>query len=170
MGFSKKSLDDSLVKNFVINMMKDTFNINVHINPEHNKIDLLCDDDPDFGIEVEHGKWENNFWENDTYSLISKQGFRTINIPIRKHKYWLDEHKGKLNPRAEKNMFVRTNKNFTQFILIRPETVRDNKKLLITSFVPSNTNLLEDWMSFRREHVETYDLVDGKFVLKNVEK
>ncbi len=168
-GFTKKSLDDSLVKNFVVKIMKETFGINAHINPEHNKIDLLCDDDPDLGIEVEHGKWENNFWENDSYSLLSGVGFRTINIPIRKRKYWLNEHKGKQNPRAEKNLFIRTNKDFTQFILIRPETVRNDKKMLITNFVPNNTNMIEEWMSFKREHVETYNLVDGKFVLENVD-
>lgn len=163
------SFDDNLVREFVIKFCKQKWNINLKSNDELYKIDLLGIDDPELGVEVEHGKWEGNFWENEIYSLISNQGFRTINIPARKEKYWLNPStfRGKTtdNPSATKNIFIRTNKDFSQIIVIKPEVVKDSKKLVRTSFQPGNSNEVENWLSFRREHVETYNLVNGEYVL-----
>jgi hypothetical protein len=50
-------------------------------------------------------------------------------------------------------------------IVIRPEVVRDPNKLNRTSFQPNNSDQVEDWMSFRREDVETYNLINGTWSL-----
>lgn len=169
------SFDDTLVRNASIEFFKKRFNVNLKSNDELYKIDLLGIDDPSLGVEVEHGKWNGNFWDVDSYSLdLTGLDYRTINIPLRKEKYWKDINpyygKDVINPSCKKNIFVRTNKNFTQFIVIRPETVRDSKKVIRTSFQPNNSNEVEDWLSFRNEHVETYDLLDGKYVLQQTQK
>jgi len=162
--------NDELVRKAVIEFFKNHFGIELQETlPELKIIDLICVKDNSIGIEVEHGKWKGNFWENDSYSLISKQEFRTINIPIRKEKYWQEYYirygKQRHNPSFMKNIFVRSNKDFTQFILIRPETIRNPKKLVRSKFQPNNSNEMEDWLSFRKEHVETYNLVNSKFIL-----
>jgi hypothetical protein len=133
---------------------------------------LVGVNDPLLGVEVEHGKWNGNFWENDIYSLISEQKYRTVNIPARKEKYWKDEflYYKKLveNKSSTKNIFVRSNVDFTQFILIRPHVIRDSKKLIRSRFKPSNTNEVEDWLSFKKEDVETYDLKNGRYYKQKV--
>jgi hypothetical protein len=169
------SFDDTLVRNSSIEFFKKRFNIKLKSNDELYKIDLLGIDDSLLGVEVEHGKWNGNFWDVDSYSLdLTGLNYRTINIPSRKEKYWKDNNlhfkKDVVNPSSKKNIFVRTNKDFTQFIVIRPETVRDSKKLIRTSFQPNNSNEVEDWLSFRNEHVETYDLLNGEYVKQKTQK
>lgn len=163
------SYDDTVVREFVIGFFRVNFGINLKSNEKIKKIDLLSVDEENFGVEVEHGKWEGDFWKNDIYSLISQVGYRTANIPDRKEKYWKDEIKyyGKIkkNHSATKNIFVRTNKDFSQILIIRPETIRNNDKLIRTKFQPKNSNEIENWLSFRREDVETYNLVEGGYVL-----
>lgn len=169
------SFDDTLVRNASIEFFKKRFNTKLKSNDELYKIDLLGIDDSLLGVEVEHGKWNGNFWDVDSYSLdLTGLNYRTINIPSRKEKYWKDNNlyfkKDVVNPSSKKNIFVRTNKYFTQFIVIRPETVRDSKKLIRTSFQPNNSNEVEDWLSFRNEHVETYDLLNGEYVKQKTQK
>ena len=169
------SFDDTLVRNAVIEFFKKRFNVNLKSNEVEKKIDLLGIDDELLGVEVEHGKWNGNFWNVDSYSLnLTGLSYRTINIPIRKEKYWKDVNlyygKEIQNPSSKKNIFVRTNKDFTQFIVIRPETIRDSKKLIRTSFQPNNSDEIEDWISFRNEHVETYDLLSGEYVIQQTQK
>lgn len=169
------SFDDTLVRNAVIEFFKKRFNIELKSNEVEKKIDLLGVNDNLLGVEVEHGKWNGNFWDVDSYSLnLTGLDYRTINIPARKEKYWKDinpyYNKQVDNPSSEKNIFVRTNKDFTQFIVIRPETIRDSKKLIRTSFQPNNSNEVEDWLSFRNENVETYDLLNGEYILQKTQK
>ena len=169
------SFDDTLVRNASIEFFKKRLNIKLKSNDELYKIDLLGINDSLLGVEVEHGKWNGNFWDVDSYSLdLTGLDYRTINIPIRKEKYWKDinlYYKKEIpNPSSEKNIFVRTNKDFTQFVVIRPETIRDSKKLIRTSFQPNNSDQIEDWISFRNEHVETYDLLNGEYVLQQTKK
>lgn len=163
------SYDDNLVREFVVSFCRNKFGLNLKSNEKIKKIDLLGIDDPQLGVEVEHGKWEGNFWKNDTYSLISGLRYRTANIPARKEKYWKDEIKyyGKIkkNHSATKNIFIRTNKDFSQILIIRPETIRDSNKLIRTKFQPRNSNEVEDWLSFRKKDVETYNLINGDYVL-----
>jgi hypothetical protein len=169
------SFDDTLVRNAVIEFFKKRFNVELKSNEVEKKIDLLGVNDNLLGVEVEHGKWNGNFWDTDSYSLnLTGLDYRTINIPIRKEKYWRDinPYYGKevINLSSKKNIFVRTNKDFTQFIVIRPETIRDSKKLIRTSFQPNNSDEVEDWISFKNEHVETYDLLYGEYVLQQTKK
>jgi hypothetical protein len=167
------SYDDTIVRNFIINFCLEQWGLKLKSNDELYKIDLLGVDDSLLGVEVEHGKWKNNFWEDDNYSLISGQNFRTVNIPARKEKYWLEsfENRKKIinNLSHEKNIFMRTNKDFTQVIVIRSETIKNPKKCLRTKFQPKNSDEVENWLSFRYEDIETYNLIDGKFVLEQIE-
>jgi hypothetical protein len=168
------SYDDNLVRDFVVEFCDNMWGVKLIKNEELYKIDLLGVEDPTLGVEVEHGKWEGNFWENDTYSLISEQSFRTINIPARKEKYWQEEYfqnrKTRHNLSHDKNIFIRTNKDFTQVIVIRPETIKNPKKLVRTKFQPKNSNEIENWLSFRKSDVETYDLINGEFRLQKIEE
>jgi hypothetical protein len=170
--FIPAKFNDTLIRNAVIDFFKQRFRVNLKHNDTHNRIDLVGVNDPLLGVEVEHGKWNGNFWENDIYSLISEQKYRTVNIPARKEKYWKDEflYYKKLveNKSSTKNIFVRSNVDFTQFILIRPHVIRDSKKLIRSRFKPSNTNEVEDWLSFKKEDVETYDLKNGRYYKQKV--
>jgi len=170
--FIPAKFNDTLIRNAVIEFFDKKFKIQLKHNDVHNRIDLVGIKDPELGVEVEHGKWEGNFWDNDVYSLISEQTFRTINIPARKEKYWKDEfmfyNKLKENVSSTKNIFVRSNIDFTQFIVIRPNVIRDSDKLVRSRFKPSNSNEVEEWLSFRREHVETYDLKNGRYIKQRV--
>lgn len=170
--FIPAKYNDTLVRNAVIKFFKQKFKVTLKENDLHNKIDLVGVKNPKMGVEVEHGKWSGDFWVNDNYSLISEQKFRTVNIPIRKEKYWKDEflYYNKLthNPSSTKNIFVRSNIDFTQFIVIRPETIRNPKKLVRTKFKPSNSNEVEGWMSFRKEDVETYNLKNGRYYKQRI--
>ena len=170
--FIPGKFNDTLIRNAVIDFFKSKFKIELKHNDVNNKIDLVGVNDPLLGVEVEHGKWSGNFWDNENYSCISGKEFKTANIPGRKEKYWLDEfesyNKLRSNPSSKKNVFVRSNIDFTQFIVIRSNTIRDEEKLVRTSFKPTNSNEVETWLSFRREHVETYDLKNGKFIKQRV--
>lgn len=162
----KTDYDDTAVREFVIKFFKEYFNISLISNPVEKKIDLLFENNID-GVEVEHGKWNGDFWENKTYSLLSGLGFKTLNVPIRKEKYWLDVVKGKINESATKNIFVRTNKDFTQVIVIRPETFRNPEKVYRSKFQPNNSREMEDWLSFKKDDVETYNFIENNWVLDN---
>lgn len=165
--FIPGKFNDTLIRNEVIKFFKQRFRINLKHNDIHNKIDLVGINDPTLGVEVEHGKWVGDFWDNQNYSLISEQSFQTANIPARKEKYWLDQYysynKLRENESSKKNIFVRSNGDFTQFIVIRPNTIRDSDKLVRSKFKPRNSNEVEEWLSFRKEHVETYNMKNGKY-------
>ena len=81
--FIPAKFNDTLIRNAVIEFFDKKFKIQLKHNDVHNRIDLVGIKDPELGVEVEHGKWEGNFWDNDVYSLISEQTFRTINIPCK---------------------------------------------------------------------------------------
>ncbi len=140
--------------------------------PEMRVIDLTGKTQTFLGVEVERGGWSGDFWSNKKYSMISDLGFKTINIPLRKEKYWKDEYlyykKLKTNPSSKNNIFVRSNKNFTQMIVIRPETIRNTKKLIRSKFKPNNSDEVEEWLSFRREDVETYNLINNIWTLEKI--
>lgn len=166
--------DDSVVREQVIKFYDDVFNIRLNqTNPSSKLIDLTGYTSYYFGVEVEHGKWVGDFWTNQMYSMISGLGFPTINIPMRKEKYWKPTYHfyNRLinNHQFDKNVFVRTNKDFTQFIVVRPEVILDEKKNIKSEFIPKNSNIPERFMSFREEHVETYNFIENRFILKSHE-
>lgn len=165
------SFNDGPVRNAVIDFYDKHFKIQLNETPpEMRVIDLTGATETLLGVEVERGGWSGDFWSNEKYSLISGLPFKTLNIPLRKEKYWLEEYtfygKLKVNPSAKENVYVRSNSNFTQMIVVRPETIRNPKKLLRTRFQPNNSDELEDWMSFKKEDVETYNLTDNGWVLE----
>jgi hypothetical protein len=167
------NFDDILVREQVIKFYKNIFEIQLEqTNPNSKLIDLTGFTDYHFGVEVERGGWKGNYWDIDSYCMISGLGFPTINIPRRKEKYWKKVYtfynKEYVNKEYDKNQFVRTNKDFTQFILITPDVINDNTKKIITKFTPKNSDELEEFMSFRKEDVKTYNLIDDKFVLDSV--
>jgi hypothetical protein len=162
----KTDFDDSLSRKQVIKFAKKVLDLKLKSNKELNKIDLINVDDLDMGVEVEHGKWNGDFWKNDAYCKISNLGFSTINIPIRKRKYWTEWNKGKYNKSHSKNLFIRSNKDFTQFIVIESKIIKDPKKLYVSKFQPNNSKEIEEWMSFKKKDVKTYNLIDGTFKLE----
>jgi len=166
--------DDTLVRNKVIEKYKEHLNILLECTPqEKNLIDLKGITNPNFRVECEHGQWSNNFWEDEHYSMLSGFSFRTINIPIRKEKHWLNKYLfyGKEVDNSESyllNQFIRTNKDFTQFILIESEVIRDPTKKIYAQFKAGNSMDIESWMCFRKEHVKTYNLIEGVWTLENI--
>jgi hypothetical protein len=171
MPFLKRTnFNDGPVRNAVINFFKTKFDISLNETPQEMKvIDLTGATETLLGVEVEGGGWGGDFWSNNSYCMISGHDFKTINIPIRKSKYWMERYKRYskdiVNPSYDKNIFVRSNKDFTQMIVIRPETIRDENKLVVSKFQPNNSNEVEEWMSFRREHVETYNLIENNWTI-----
>ncbi len=164
------SYNDGPVRKAVTEFFELVFNVLLTETPHEMKvIDLTGTTQTDLGVEVEGGGWNGCFWKNKTYSYLSGHEFQTINIPIRKEKYWMEYYtrynKERHNPSFDKNIFVRSNKDFTQMIVIRPETIRDENKLIRSKFIPNNSNEMEDWLSFRKEHVETYNLINGTWVI-----
>ena len=168
MRFYKKDYDDSEVREFGIKFMGDKFNLQLESHPNNKEIDLIDPNDYSFGVELEKGGWSGDFWLNH-YSTVSCLEFRTINVPIRKQKYWYSFDNKKWIPNNSKHLFVRTNKVYTQVIMIRPETFRDENKVIFTEFMPNNSKELEKWMSFKEGDVETYDLKDGNWEIRKNE-
>ena len=163
--------DDTAVRNKVIQFAKEQWGMKLIHNPKQRKIDLIGKKDITLGVEVENGHWKGDFWNTPSYCNISMLEFSTVNIPIRKEKYWKEYNmwfgKLKLNVSWKKNIFVRTNNDFTQIIVIRPDVITDPTKLHRTRFQPNNNDEEEDWLSIKREDVETYNLINGKYVLEN---
>jgi hypothetical protein len=164
------SFNDGPVRRAVIEFFNNQFDILLNETPhEMRVIDLTGATQTELGVEVEGGGWTGCFWSNEKYCLISNLGYPTVNIPIRKEKYWLEEYvfynKKKENPSFDKNIFVRSNKDFTQMIMIKPETIRNPKKVIKSKFKPNNSDEVEDWLSFRRNDVDTYNLIDGVWLL-----
>ena len=171
------AFDDSYVKEQMIIILKNLFNWYLYINPDEMGVDLLSVDGT-FGVELEHGGWDDNFWGNEYYSRKSKElDYPHVNMPERKDKwykpnYWvnLETDKSKKpifklkdNPTYKNNIYVRTNRQLTQMIIIRPETVfagKFEKKMIYTN----NSGKYEPFRCFQRHDVETIDLVNGNWV------
>jgi hypothetical protein len=158
----KGSYDDTEVREFSKKFLKEVFNFSLIDHPNNKAIDLIMENNYTFGVELERGGWYGDLWKN-RYSLISGYEFRTINIPIRKLKYWYNITNDNILPNKLENWFIRTNKNFTQVILIKPDTIKDSNKIIFTEIRPRNSNQIEKFMSFKMEHVETYNLKKNKW-------
>jgi hypothetical protein len=166
---------DDPVKKAVIKFYKKTFGIKLIINPSRYDIDLITPN-KDLGVEVERSNAEGDYFSNNNYVFQSGLGHKTINIPSRKEWMWLPERvyrskknknwkRVRQNPNWYKNVFVRTNKDFTQLIVIRPETITLGK-FKMSNFYCENSNKFEDFMCFERKDVEVYNLVGDKFVME----
>lgn len=163
MGYFRRNYNDTHVREFGIEFVKEKFNIDFISHPNVYKIDLISPEDETFGAEMEGGGWDGNFWDNEKYYSISGVGEPTINIPIRKAKYWYDKINENFVPNKNKHLFIRTNKDFTQAIVIKPTTIKNRNKIIWTKFMPNNSKEVEEWMSFRKKDVDTYNLVKGRW-------
>jgi len=173
-NLKNESFDDNDVKNKILEISKDLLGFETKINNEDDGkgIDLVAVHDELIGIEVERGGFVHDLWEDKQYGWLSGFEHPTVNIPDRKIKYWMEYYdffqNGNItyNPSYDKNIFVRTNFFFTQFIVIRPETIRDSNKAIYKRFKASNNSKEEGWLTFRKNYVETYNIIDGKIVLE----
>ena len=164
--------DDTEVRKKVIKFCREYLGLSMKQNPKQRKIDLIGrKKNPDVGVEVEKGGWKGNFWDTPSYCDLTDLGFSTINMPIRKEKYWkkfiMWYGKKKYNHSWNKNVFIRTNSDYTQIIVVRPETINNPEKVFYTTFQANNFDEPEDWMSFKREDVETYNLINDEYILEN---
>jgi len=154
--------NDTEVREFGKMFLKKVFNLDLIDHPNNKAIDLIDKNNNRFGVELEKGGWSGDLWEHK-YSLMSGQEYRTINIPYRKLKYWYTNFNNNLEPNNHENWFIRTNKDFTQVILIKPNTIKDPNKIIFTEFTPNNSEIFEKFMSFKMEYVETYNLKKNKW-------
>lgn len=172
-SFLKKTdYNDILVREAVIKIVKEAFNIDAFSNTDDKYgIDLLVVNGNGMGIEVEQGGWKGNYWGDSNYSNKTNLGFQTLNIPLRKDHFWMEYYLDEKDvtrhtPGYLTNLFIRTNTDFTQFILVRPETIFDRKKVHRNRFLASNSTQIENWLSYKKEDVETYNLIEGIWTLQ----
>lgn len=167
---------DDPVRLAVIKICKDVFGWDLASNPKKYAIDLYFIHNSISGVEVERGGWEGDYWKQDPYTFNRNTlSFPTLNMPYRKehHFYldleWLNDYgniKVSHTPGFEQNVFIRTNKDFTQFILVKSETIRDKTKMHRSFFeVELGQKGGEHWLCFKREDVDTYNLINGVWVL-----
>jgi len=164
-----KDLDDILVKTFVKEWLYKMTGCVFIFHPNEKSIDLIGANDStytNFGVEVERGSHIGDFWSNDYYPYLSKLGFMTVNTPIRKAKYWYDKQDNIYIPNNGKHLFIRTNYDFTQVIIVGPTSIKN--KVIWTRFKAKNEDDVEDWLSFRREDTLTYNLIDGEWILDKI--
>lgn len=166
-----ESYDDFVVKNKIVEISEELLGFKTKINDMEKDIDLLSIDDPELRVEVERGGWFGDFWSDEHYCNKTNLGFYTLNMPDRKIRYWREHYyRNKSatelthNPGWKKTLFVRTNYDFTQINIVRPETVLNEEKAIKNRFKADNSYEEENWISFRKEDVETYNLIDGKYV------
>ena len=61
-----EAYNDTYVKEQMVIILKQMFDWDLYINPDDYGVDLLSKDGT-FGVELEHGGWNNDFWsENDS--------------------------------------------------------------------------------------------------------
>jgi hypothetical protein len=140
-------------------------------------IDLVNEDDPNFGAEGENGGWDGNRWENEREKDLFTLGVFTLNIPHRKWKYWnlqeLSDKKtakwswGKFDLGWNQNMYFRLNHQEDQMCVVLAETILNNaKRMFALDRRVGNATEDEDWICIPREFVLTYNLQpNGDWVL-----
>lgn len=172
---------DLPVRLAVIDFVKEVFDWDVISNSnDEYKIDLISKngDCPDIECERSNCKIPD-YWSSKGFSEKLRYGtppvnFKTLNFQGRKEHYWIEGDHYYKNGKfwyTEKNhltnIFVRTTFNFDQMMIIRPETIRDESKVHRSFMKPFNIhkNELEPWLGFRRKDVETYNKINGMWVL-----
>lgn len=161
--------EDKLVRAFGLKFMK-YFGCDFIEHPNDKKIDLISVNSEYFGVELELGGWYGNYWENDYYPFKSNLEFPTVNMQLRKIKYWFEKINNALVPNNEINFYIRTNRQLTQAIVIGPKVIKNKENIIFCRFKAGNSPKAEDWMCFRREDVLTYDLKDGNWILQKNNK
>ncbi len=179
---SKVKYDDLPVRIAVSDFVKEVFDWNVMSNNNDKyAIDLISEDGNCPDIECERSNCKtSDYWSSKGFSEKLRYGipqikFKTINFQQRKEHYWIEgDHYYPSNGKywyTEKNhltnIFIRTTFHFEQMILVRPEVIRDESKMYRSMMKPYNIhkNELEPWCGFRRKDVETYNKINGVWVL-----
>jgi len=174
----EESYDDTYIREQIESFYLKYFGKKLIDNPDGYGIDKLYEDDRTRGIELEHGGWDNDdFWNDEYYAhKCGYLDYPHVNVPYRKLKFWINE----LLPKKTRDgywvkrpniknfkdtIFIRCNQDLTQFIIIRPDAFL-TKKYVITDIYCSNSDEIEKFMSFRREDVETYNIIDGVLIRK----
>jgi hypothetical protein len=162
--------DDTKLREESIKFMKEALGLNMISNSNQYGIDLLNEEDNKWGAELEHAKnVVGDFFSKDNTKFNTKTnlGFATVNIPWwRKSKYWAPNNSGK-----DKNFFIRANSNYTQFIVVEASTFH-NPEMCLESHFQTNyvtTGDVEEWRSFKREHVRVFNKINGTWVEDKIE-
>jgi len=182
---TKINFKDLPVRLAVIHFAKEALGYNVISNSNDDyKIDLISEngDCPDIECERSNCTTED-YWTNKNYSQFLHNAtpsikFKTLNFQGRKEHYWQEgdhyytrgKHAGKFwytEHNHLTNLFVRTTFNFTQFMVIRPEVIRDESKVLRAWKQPTtiHKNEPEPWLGFRYQDVETWNFKNGIYSL-----
>lgn len=172
--------NDEPVKLAMIEAAMDILGYPVRINEDHDGkgIDLVAIHDPTIGIEVERSKCIGNHWEDEHYSKLSKLEFRTVNMPVRKEKYWIPSYRiGWGNNKIiidntnsmHKNIFIRFNWDFSQAKVIYPHIIHNPEKLHRSNFKPQNGKGKEDFLSFKKEDTSTFNRQKNKQYILDTE-
>lgn len=170
--YNTGGFDDTISREYTIPFATQVLSLNVKSNPARKKIDLIGVDDPTIGIEIEHSKkWVGDYWDKRNHGLntISNVGYMTVNLPWwRKYNFWTEG----LDPNWDKNLFIRWNSDFTCAIVVSPQTILDRRKSIDANFrtYDITTGDVESWKIFRREHVDTYNLINDIWVLSKISK
>ena len=167
--YNAGGFDDTPSRLATIKFLKEVFNLNFELGTRYG-IDTVCIDDPTWGAEVEQSKtWTGDFFSSQNKGLNNKSGlgFMTVNIPWwRKAKYWAQD-----NPGKDKNMYVRMNKDASQVIVIEAQSFHNPEMCLESHFKTGwiTTGEVEEWRSFRREHVRVFNLINGVYIEDKIE-
>ena len=152
-----------------IKFLKEFFDFNFKSGTRFG-IDLINIDDPTFCAEVEQStSWSGDFFSPQNKGLNNKSGlgFMTVNIPWwRKAKYWAQD-----NPGKDKNIYLRMNKDASQIIVVEAHAFHNPEMCLESHFKTGwiTTGEIEEWRSFRREHVRVFNLINGVYVEDKIE-
>lgn len=180
---TKISYKDLEVRLAVIHFAKEALGIDVISNSNDKyKIDLISKNGDCPDIECERSNClSDDYWSDKNYSEFLRNAmpnikYKTLNFQGRKEHYWQEGdhyHKNGKFWYTEKNhltnLFVRTTFNFTQFMVIRPEVIRDETKVYRAYKQPTNIhkNEPEPWLGFRYQDVETWNFKNGVYTLDN---
>jgi hypothetical protein len=182
---TKVNYKDLPVREAITEFVLQMFGWEVESNSNNKfEIDLVSVNGECPDIECERGNWDGNYWDTK-FSEVLKYGspripFKTINFQQRKEHYWIEGNhyfpeSGNFRYTEKNhltNIFIRTEFNFNQMILVRPNVIRDKSKInysMKKTFNISNGDV-EPWCGFRREDSETYNKVNGVWVLEEVIK
>ena len=169
---SSISFNDEKHRQKVINALKMVKDWDLISNPYTYMIDLNFSIPEKYkAVEIEEGQWEGNFWDVYVYSNFLRDGNpivtnKTVNIPPRKQHYWINgEHYWNngaywyTETDAEHNVFVRTNIDVTQLIIVYPDVILNDRKVVRSLKKSKNitTGDSELWTGVKPEDCETFN-------------
>ena len=173
---ANESYDDKKVKDVIISHSLELFGFNVCLN---TLSDLIACHDPSIRIEVERGGPVYGHWGDGYYDTLSGHGVPTVNMPDRKEYYWMEYYRRwnkeraffmdkdvVYNPSYIKNIFCRSDFFFNQFIIVEADVIIDASKTLRKRYKVKNNGVPENWLSWKKEHVKTYNLIDDHIILE----